>query len=148
MRVSARTEYALLALLELAGRKDAAPLQSRGISAATGVPKPFHDQLLLSLRRSGLVRSVRGPGGGYVLAKAPSDITLRDAIAAVEGGSLTTQCGIKSQDGSDCRKLPVCALLEVWKEVDSAIVRILSAKTLADLHERQRQLDGQQMYFI
>jgi Rrf2 family protein len=148
MRVSARTEYALLALLELANRTGELPLQSKDISSRGGIPKPFLDQLLLDLRRSGLVRSVRGPGGGYVLAKSPGEITLRDAVAAVEGGALNTQCGIKTGDGVPCRRLAMCALLEVWREVDEAMNAILARITLADLADRQRQLDGQQMYYI
>ena len=148
MRVSARTEYALLALLELTNREGDHPLQSKDISARAGVPKPFLDQLLLDLRRAGLVRSVRGPGGGYVLARPPTEITLRDAVAAVEGGALNTHCGIKTAEGAACRRLPVCALMEVWKEIDESMNHILSRSTLAAMAERQRQLDGQQMYYI
>ena len=148
MRVSARTEYAVLALMELARREGDQPLQSKDIAARANVPKPFLDQLLLDLRRAGLVRSVRGPGGGYVLARPASEILLREAVAAVEGGSLNTHCGIKSPDGSPCRRLQVCALLEVWKRVDEAVDGILGHTTLASLTERQRKLDGQEMYYI
>jgi len=148
MRVSARTEYALLALIELTHREGDEPLQSRDIAKRAGIPKPFLDQLLLDLRRSGLVRSVRGPGGGYVLARPAAEVTLKDAIGAVEGGALCTTCGVKSPDGAPCRRLPVCALIEVWRQIDEAVLGILTRTTLADLAERQRRLSGQSMYYI
>lgn len=148
MRVSARIEYALLALIELALREGDEPIQSRDIAARAGVPKPFLDQLLLDLRRAGLVRSVRGPGGGYVLARPAAEINLREAIRAVEGGALATTCGVKSSDGAPCRRLPVCAVLEVWREIDDAVAGILTRTTLLSLAERQKQLNGQEMYYI
>ncbi|MBL6974769.1 MAG: Rrf2 family transcriptional regulator [Deltaproteobacteria bacterium] len=148
MRISARAEYALLALMELSNNETDRPIQSREISSRAGVPKPFLDQLLLDLRRSGLVRSVRGPGGGYVLARTPGDITVRDAMAVVEGSTLNTQCGIKSSDGAPCKRLNTCALMEVWNRVDDAIDGVLATTTLADLAERQREYGNDPMYHI
>lgn len=148
MRISARTEYALMALVELAQRKDAQPIQSKDIAARAGIPKPFLDQLLLDLRRAALVRSVRGPGGGYVLARPAEEVTIRDAVAAVEGGALTTQCGLRANDGVPCRRTAACALAEIWKQVDESTNAILTSFTLARLVERQAQIEGQQMYYI
>jgi len=148
MRISARTEYALLALLELVQCKEAQPMQSKDIAGRANIPKPFLDQLLLDLRRAGLVRSVRGPGGGYVLARAPGEITIRDAIAAVEGGALATQCGLRAGDAIPCHRSAACALSEVWTEVDDATNAILSRFTLGMLSERQAQIEGRQMYYI
>lgn len=148
MRISARIEYALLALVELADSSSNSPLQSKEISARAGVPKPFLDQLLLDLRRSGLIRSVRGPGGGYILARNAKDISMRDAISAVEGGSLITQCAVKTGKSTPCRETAVFALLEVWREIDAAREKILNNITIADLNERQRTIDGQEMYYI
>lgn len=148
MRVSARTEYALLALMEIAAHSADTPLQSKDIAARAGIPKPFLDQLLMDLRRSGLIRSIRGPGGGYALGRPAAEVTVRDVIEVVEGHVLHTQCGIKAPDGSPCRRLALCALLEVWRRVDRSIIEVLSRTTLADLAERQHHLDGQQMYHI
>ncbi len=148
MRVSARTEYALLALMEIAAHPADTPLQSKDIAARAGIPKPFLDQLLLDLRRSGLIRSIRGPGGGYALGRPAAEVTVRDVIEVVEGHVLNTQCGIKAPDGSPCRRLALCALLEVWQRVDRSTDEVLSRTTLADLAERQRHLDGQQTYYI
>ena len=148
MRISARTEYALMALIELAQRKDAQPIQSRDIASRASIPKPFLDQLLLDLRRAGLVRSVRGPGGGYVLARAAEEVTVRDAVAAVEGGALSTQCGPRTADGEPSRRSAACALAEVWKAVDDSTNVLLAGVTLARLVERQAQIEGQQMYYI
>ena len=148
MRISARTEYALLALLELVNCKDANPLQSKDIAGQASIPKPFLDQLLLDLRRAGLVRSVRGPGGGYILARGAKDITIRDAILAVEGGALTTYGGLRTTDGAACRRTAASAMGEVWKQVDDCTEAILNSHTLAQLAERQAQIEGRQMYYI
>lgn len=148
MRISARTEYAILALMELAEHTDHQPVQARGIADNAGVPKAFLDQLLLDLRRAGLVRSIRGPGGGFVLARTPESILLRDAIAAVEGGALCTPCGIKTTDGSPCTRAATCALREVWQRIDEATEGILSTITLASLIERQQRIQGRTMYHI
>ena len=148
MRISARTEYAVLALMKLADNPERRPMQAREIATDAGIPKAFLDQLLLDLRRANIVRSIRGPGGGYVLARSPESLPLRDAIAAVEGGALCTPCGIKTADGAPCSRAGACALREVWQAVDEATDQILSSTTLASLIDRQRQILGQTMYYI
>src|SRR5262245_27805365 len=85
MRLSAKAQYACVAMLELAcNHGDATPKSLKGISERHGIPHPFLVQILLQLKGGGLVESLRGAAGGYQLAKPPTDITLADIIAAID----------------------------------------------------------------
>lgn len=84
VRISARTQYALRAVTELAAAPEG-PVPAERIAAAQGIPRRFLDNILLQLRRAGLIRSQRGPEGGYWLARDAAAITLADVIAVVEG---------------------------------------------------------------
>src|SRR5579862_2727560 len=86
MKVSTRGDYASRALLSLALHDDAeTPTSVRNIAERTGLPQPYLEQILLALKGAGLVRSKRGVGGGYVLARPPAEITLGQIVSAVEG---------------------------------------------------------------
>ncbi|MEU7744192.1 Rrf2 family transcriptional regulator [Nonomuraea sp. NPDC049158] len=84
MRVSARTDYALRAVTELAAAPPG-PVPAERIASAQNIPRRFLDNILLQLRRAGLIHSLRGPEGGYWLARPADDITLADVIAVIEG---------------------------------------------------------------
>jgi Rrf2 family protein len=84
MRVSTRGDYACRALLSLALHADeGAPTSVRDIAERTGLPQPYLEQILLALKGAGLVRSKRGVGGGYILARSPAEIRLSDVVSAV-----------------------------------------------------------------
>ena len=84
MKITARTEYATLAVLELALREGASHIQAKEIAERQSIPLKFLEQILSQLRTAGVVRSVRGASGGYSLARAASKISLKDVVAAVE----------------------------------------------------------------
>ena len=81
MKVSTRGDYACRALLSLALHETAGPTSVRDIAERTGLPQPYLEQILLALKGAGLVRSKRGVGGGYVLARPPEEVTLGDMVA-------------------------------------------------------------------
>jgi Rrf2 family iron-sulfur cluster assembly transcriptional regulator len=85
MRLSQQVQYALCGMFDLAYNGDAGPVQVRVIGSRQGIPARYLEQILQRLRRAGLVRSKRGPGGGYTLAREASAITVRDILEAVEG---------------------------------------------------------------
>ena len=85
MRVSTRSDYGLRALIELAGHYGRGPLQSSEIALRRHIPEQYLDQLLTSLRKSGFIRSVRGPAGGHELVRPPTEIGIREVIGALEG---------------------------------------------------------------
>lgn len=112
--MSTRGDYACRALLSLAlHSSEAGPTSVRDIAERTGLPQPYLEQILLALKGAGLVRSKRGVGGGYVLAKAPADIKVSDIISAVDGPITVGDFGQPHQDGS-CDHEGQCVLLAIW----------------------------------
>ena len=92
---------------------ESGPTSVRDIAERTGLPQPYLEQILLALKGAGLVRSKRGVGGGYVLAKAPADIKASDIISAVDGPITVGDFGQPHQDGS-CDHEGQCVLLAIW----------------------------------
>lgn len=133
MRVSMKGDYGVRALVELAQHFGGGPVQSSVIAGRQAIPEPYLDQLLTSLRRAGLIRSVRGPQGGHALLRDPHDLKLSEAIIALEGSLAPIAC---LEDPAGCPRTAYCCLHEVWEEVHQATLRILGSVTIADLAER------------
>lgn len=131
MRLSARTEYGILALLDLADQARRSPVQSHDIATRQGIPEPYLNQLLTTLRKAGLVISRRGPGGGHQLAKLPSEITLAEIFLALEGD-------VWSELRTEGRGSRSQALRLVWSEVERATRSVLEKVTLTELIDRER----------
>ena len=133
VRVSTRGDYASRALLSLALRTDLSkPTSVRELADRTGLPQPYLEQILLSLKGVGLVRSKRGVGGGYVLARASELITLAEVVAAVDGPIVAGDFGEPHQDGA-CDHEGQCVLLGVWADVGNHMREHLASFTLADM---------------
>jgi Rrf2 family iron-sulfur cluster assembly transcriptional regulator len=133
VKVSTRGDYASRALLSLAlHTTEAGPTSVRDIAERTGLPQPYLEQILLALKGAGLVRSKRGVGGGYVLAREPSMITLTDIVSAVDGPIAVGDFGEPHQNGA-CDHEGQCVLLSVWAGMSEQIRRHLDALTLADI---------------
>ncbi|MEY2421671.1 MAG: Rrf2 family transcriptional regulator, iron-sulfur cluster assembly transcription factor [Acidimicrobiaceae bacterium] len=133
MKVSTRGDYACRALLSLALRSDGVgPTSVRDIAERTGLPQPYLEQILLALKGAGIVRSKRGVGGGYVLAREPALITLTDIVSAVDGPIVVGDFGEPHQNGA-CDHEGQCVLLAVWAGVSDEMRRLLDGLTLADV---------------
>lgn len=138
MRVSTRGDYASRALLSLALRDtDGSPTSVRDLAGRTGLPQPYLEQILLSLKGAGLVRSKRGVGGGYVLARPSESITLAEIVAAVDGPIAAGDFGEPHQDGA-CDHEGQCVLLGVWADVGNHMREHLASFTLADMVDQAR----------
>ena len=140
MKVSTRGDYASRALLSLALHADggdAAPTAVRDIAERTGLPQPYLEQILLALKGAGLVRSKRGVGGGYVLARPPEEITLSQIVSAVDGPIVAGDFGAPHENGA-CEHEGQCVLLVVWSEVGEHMREHLGSFTLADMVRRAR----------
>jgi Rrf2 family iron-sulfur cluster assembly transcriptional regulator len=136
MKVSTRGDYAARALLSLALHSRERPTSVKEIAERTHLPQPYLEQILLSVKGAGLVRSKRGVGGGYVLARPPEQITLADIVAAVEGPQLPL-----SEHPDHCEGH--CVLQEVWLGVDEETRLVLERVTLQHLVERTRVGHGE-----
>src|ERR1700739_331983 len=142
MRVSTRGDSASRALLSLALREgQSTPTSVRDIAERTGLPQPYLEQILLALKGAGLVRSKRGVGGGYVLARPSEEITLGAIVSAVDGPIVAGDFWEPHQNGA-CDHEAQCALLAVWAEVGARMRHHLDSYTLADMVARARGMVG------
>jgi Rrf2 family iron-sulfur cluster assembly transcriptional regulator len=138
VRVSTRGDYASRALLSLALHAgDSRPTSVRDIAERTGLPQPYLEQILLALKGAGLVRSKRGVGGGYVLARSPEAISLAQIVSAVEGPIVAGDFGEPHTNGA-CDHEGQCVLLALWSEVGEHMREHLDSYSLADMVVRAR----------
>jgi len=139
VKVSTRGDYASRALLSLAlhadGDQDGTPTAVRDIAERTGLPQPYLEQILLALKGAGLVRSKRGVGGGYVLARRPEEITLSQIVSAVDGPIVAGDFGLPHENGA-CDHEGQCVLLAVWADVGEHMRTHLDSFNLADMVAR------------
>lgn len=131
VEMTARVEYALLALLEMATRYHRKePLKISEITAKQPIPDRYLEQILTNLRRSGIVQSQRGAKGGYVLSREPWQITLQEIVGSVEGDR-------SEKAVSSAATVEKLLVYEVWQQAKSASQTILERYTLEDLRQRR-----------
>jgi Rrf2 family protein len=139
MKVSTKGEYGVRALLELTKHYGEGYILSSDIAAARGIPENYLYQLLITLRKAGIIRSRRGPQGGHMLARAPEDISVADAILALEGPIEPTLC-VQDEIVNDCPYNEGCAMREVWQAVTDVTREVLQNTRLSALAEREAQI--------
>jgi len=133
VKVSTRGYYAGRALLSLALHGDGrTPTSVREIADRTGLPQPYLEQILLALKGAGLVKSKRGVGGGYILARDPADIRLSEIVSAVDGPITLGDFGQPHQDGA-CDHEGQCVLLGIWNQAGDHMRTYLEGFTLAGI---------------
>lgn len=135
MRLTTKGRFAVTAMLDLALNEVDKPVTLAGISERQGISLSYLEQLFSRLRRNGLVKSVRGPGGGYRIAKQHSEISVSDIITAVDELIDATQCGGEE----NCHEERRCMTHDLWASLNSKILEYLSGVSLADLVASQRE---------
>ena len=140
MKLSAKGRYAVMAMTELAIRArrtgDAAPVTLAEIAARQEISLSYLEQLFSRLRRAGLVRSARGPGGGYRLARPPAELRIADIVGAVDENLRATRCSPNT--GSGCMAgASRCVTHDLWEELGTHIHLFLSAVSLEDVCARR-----------
>ena len=146
MKLSTRGCYGLTAMMELARFYGGGPLLMRAISERYGISRKYLHALLTSLKAAGLVRSIRGSGGGYILTRDPADISVAEIIKALEGTLAPSEC---VQDADVCNRSGECAAHELWVEVHHMVQDMLDGVTLANLLTRQvKRREEPAMYHI
>ncbi len=130
MKISTRTRYGVRAVLELAISYGQGPLQLKVIAQHQDISVKYLEQIIAMLKSGGLVRSVRGAKGGYILAKSPNQIKFGDVFDCLEGSVNTVDC-IENQ--SYCARVADCLARQVWTQVQNAINNVLQSITLQDL---------------
>lgn len=133
MRITTWAEYGLICALHLAKRRDDGPVTGRDIATREKLPADYVEQILLRMRRAGLVNSTRGARGGYVLAKAPEDVSVRDVINASELATFDLHCVSHPVDEERCDASHECSIRPVWLLLQQKIDGVLEGVRLSDL---------------
>ncbi|MEW6720060.1 MAG: RrF2 family transcriptional regulator [Thermodesulfobacteriota bacterium] len=137
MRMSTKGRYGLRVMMELAENHGRGPTSVDVISKNQGISKKYIHFLMTGLKSAGLIRTVRGPNGGFELAKPPASISALDVIAVLEGWRAPVDC---VANAGSCPRSGRCAAREVWSDVGHAVDAVLSGRTLAELSSKQRAL--------
>lgn len=138
MRLTTKGRFAVTAMIDLALRQADGPVTLAGISERQKISLSYLEQLFGKLRRHSLVSSVRGPGGGYCLARSENDISVAHIISAVDEPMDATQCGGKG----NCKDEKPCMTHELWTSLNEKMYQYLDGIPLAELVEKQRQVPG------
>lgn len=150
MKVSLKATYGIMAALDLALHNGTSPVQAKSIARRQAIPLRFLEQVLHAMKQAGLVDSLRGAQGGYLLNKLPAEISLAEIVEALDG-SLSPPSGHRpaARHGRE-RAKPESLLANVWERVRQAELGVLSSVTLQELAERHQQLDHERtlMYHI
>lgn len=132
MKISAKEQYGLQAIAELAGRFGQGPVPVSTVATAQGISEDYLEQVLPVLRDAGLVHSTRGAHGGYVLARQPHQISVGEVLRALDGEILPIRC-VSEEDSLPCDRGGVCASRMVWEAISTRVLDALEGMTLADL---------------
>lgn len=139
MRLTAKSEYGVLAAIDLACNYGDGPVSAREIAERRSIPPRFLEQLFVPLRRAGLVSAVRGAKGGFVLTRTPAEITVLDIVEALEGSLSASVCD--SERASSCGNHASCAAAPVWARATAALRDVFADTTLAALAGTQDTFD-------
>lgn len=139
MKVSARGRYAVKLMLDLAMYQNGEPVKGKDSARRQGIPVKFLEQIVAQLLGAGLIRSVRGANGGYLLSKSSEQCTMADILRVTEGSLSSAE----PENGSD-GTIGISAAALVWEKLDQAVLEALESITLARLKEWQQELDASQ----
>jgi Rrf2 family cysteine metabolism transcriptional repressor len=139
MRLTAKSEYGVLAVIDLACTYGSGPVSARQIAERRGIPPRFLEQLFVSLRRAGIVTAVRGARGGFTLTRPPAEITVLDVVEALEGPLQSSVCDQEREAG--CGKSASCAAAPVWARATDALRDVFASTTLDSLAGTQGTYD-------
>lgn len=140
MRITTLAEYGVICALHLARRFGEGPVTGRELAAAERLPVDYVEQILLRLRRSGLVKSTRGAHGGYALALPPVNVTVRDVIAASELQTFDLHCVTHPVEEERCSASHACSIRPVWMMLQRKIDSVLESVRLSDLLQGEREV--------
>ena len=138
MRLSTKGQYAVRAMVSLVCHSNGRPTTLKDISDSEGISLPYLEQLFVKLRKGNIVKSVRGPGGGYVLARPASEIKVGEVITVVEESLNPVAC--LDEDPALCTKTNKCVTQRVWKGLGEKMKEFLDSITIEDLSREAKQI--------
>jgi Rrf2 family protein len=137
VRITTWAEYGLICALHLAKRVSEGPVTGRDLADRERLPGDYVEQILLRLRRAGVVRSTRGAHGGYVLARPANEVSIRDVIAASELATFDLHCVSHPVEEGRCSESHSCSIRPVWVLLQHKIDDVLESVHLSDLLEEE-----------
>lgn len=132
MRLSTRGHYGLKAMFDLAQHYGSEPIPLKTVAERQNISDNYLEQLIAILRKAGLVKSVRGAQGGYILARDPSSITVGDIIRAMEGPIAPVDC-VSEVEPAECDNADFCITRTVWARVRDRLAEVMDSISLADM---------------
>lgn len=156
MRLSTKSRYGLRAIFDIAYHSGGLPTQIKEISKRQGVTPRYLEQIFQKLKEAGLIKSIRGPKGGYYLAREPEKISVADVIRAVEETIDPVFCAnqFRMKNKKKCRRGKNCVARVIWQEAGKLLREYFSSVSIAQMCQRaqemgiEKQLDHRFMYFI
>ena len=136
MKISTKGRYALRLMVDLALSGQGQPISLKDVAQRQQLSDKYLEQILTPLSRAGLVRSVRGAGGGYLLTRRPEEYTVGEILRPLEGDLAPVEC---ATDAQFCERSGQCVTVELWQQIHRAVSEVVDRTTLADLVARQRE---------
>lgn len=135
MKISTKGRYALRLMVDLALAESTSPISLKDVAARQNLSDKYLEQIVTPLSHAGIVRSVRGAGGGYLLTRKPEEYTVGDILRPLEGDLAPVEC---ATDAAYCDRCGECVTVELWQEIHRAVSQVVDNTTLADLVERAK----------
>jgi len=150
LKISTKGHYGVQAMFDLAQHYGEGPISLKSIAERQDLSEHYLEQLIAGLRKAGLVKSVRGAQGGYILARDPGDIKVGDIVRVLEGPIRPVEC-VDDDDAEQCMKAEYCITRNVWEKVKDSIEEVLDSISLADMckdAEKAKMNRDFYMYYI
>ena len=145
MKLSTRGRYGLRAMIDMAQSEDKGPIATHTIAERQGISERYLEQLMVPLKRAGLVKSIRGSQGGYILGKSPDNITAGDIIRVLEGPIAPVEC-VSESNPEECDRADYCVTRVIWTKVRDSIAEVLDSYSLADLVQEAQKSPGKDAF--
>lgn len=139
MKLSTRGRYGLRAMIDMAQSEDTGPIATHTIAERQGISERYLEQLMVPLKRAGLVKSIRGSQGGYILGRSTDDITAGDIIRVLEGPIAPVEC-VSEHNPESCERSDYCITRVIWAKVRDSIAEVLDSYSLTDLANESKKL--------
>ncbi len=140
MKLSTKGRYGLRAMLDLGLNADEHAVSIKSISERQGISENYLEQIIATLKKSGYVKSTRGPKGGYSLKMGPEEISVGDILRALEGDLNPVDC-VEVNDNLTCQESDLCVTKFVWRKISDSINQVVDNISLIDLMEEQYRID-------
>ena len=155
MKLSTKITYGVRALFDIAYHSCGMPAKVNDIARRQGISPRYIEQIFIRFKKSGIINTIRGPKGGYLLAKDAGDISLGDIIRAIEGQIELVSCkAVSPGEGEECIIGKQCVTAPIWNELNERVSIFFDSITIEDLCERgkklgiKRDMDGKFIYYI